>query len=166
MSNKKNPTQPNNEEQLAECEKLRDEYLEGWKRAKADLVNYKKEETARMEAIALFGNEVFIREIIIALDSFQLGLATLEHDEKAFQGMQLVAFQLDDILKRAGVEKMNATQGDIFDPTYHEATGFISSTSPPDTIAQEMLCGYRLNTKVLRPVKVVLSKGLTNNKEQ
>lgn len=162
---KKDTTKPNNEEMLFACEKLRDEYLDGWKRAKADLANYKKEEVSRMEATVAFSNEMLIREIIVVLDSFCLGLETLKKDEKAFIGMQLVASQFYDILKRSGVEKINAKEGDTFDPTSHEATGFISSSSPPDTIAQEISCGYRMNSKILRPAKVVLSKGLENKQK-
>ncbi len=33
---------------LAEAEKQRDEYLQGWQRAKADYLNYKKEAIGRL----------------------------------------------------------------------------------------------------------------------
>ncbi|MBI4119468.1 MAG: nucleotide exchange factor GrpE, partial [Parcubacteria group bacterium] len=45
--NKEGPTELS--EKLNLCEKEREEYLNGWRRAKADLINYKKEEMQRLE---------------------------------------------------------------------------------------------------------------------
>ena len=52
------------------CEKERDEYLNGWKRAKADFINYKKEEAERFREFAKFSNEALVSELIMVLDSF------------------------------------------------------------------------------------------------
>ena len=51
----------NNE--LEKVKKERDEYLDGWKRAKADFINYKKEELSRLEKMAKYSNEDLIKEI-------------------------------------------------------------------------------------------------------
>ena len=51
MSKEKDPKE-NIEKLKQECE----EYLNGWKRAKADLSNYKKDELKRWEEFARFAN--------------------------------------------------------------------------------------------------------------
>ena len=65
------------QEELEKISKERDEYLDGWRRSKADLINYKKEELKRLEEMAKFGNEEVIRDLISVLDSFELALVTL-----------------------------------------------------------------------------------------
>ena len=62
------------EDELTKCKRECGEYLDGWKRAKADLINYKKEETKRFEGISRFSQEILIRDLINVLDSFDLAL--------------------------------------------------------------------------------------------
>ena len=45
------------EEKLAECQKQAEEYLNNWKRERADFINYKKDEAKRLEEFVKFGNE-------------------------------------------------------------------------------------------------------------
>ena len=71
-------TEPSDEEKLAETKKQRDEYLAGWQRAKADFLNYKKDEARRFEELIRFANEDILEEFIGVLDRFDLALAALE----------------------------------------------------------------------------------------
>ena len=43
-------------EELTKCQSEREEYLNGWKRAKADLINYQKDEQKRLDDIVKFSN--------------------------------------------------------------------------------------------------------------
>ncbi|MDP2861090.1 MAG: nucleotide exchange factor GrpE, partial [bacterium] len=61
-------------DKLGLCEQERAEYLAGWQRAKADLINYKKEQEAKISDIFKFANEGLIYEILPVLDSFELAL--------------------------------------------------------------------------------------------
>jgi len=61
-----NGEKPEELDELAKCQKEKDEYLDGWKRAKADLINYKKDEAQRFENIVKFANESLIRDLIIS----------------------------------------------------------------------------------------------------
>ncbi len=153
---------------LEKCEKERDEYLNGWKRAKADFINYKKEEAERFREFAKFSNEALVLELIMVLDSFSLGLAVLEDDKPAEKGMRLIKNQLEETLKKYGLEKITVKSGDAFDPAFHEGLKEVESAAPPGTIAEGIDIGYALNGKVIRPARVNLSKGqtktITNNK--
>jgi len=147
------------QEELEKISKERDEYLDGWRRSKADLINYKKEELKRLEEMAKFGNEEVIRDLISVLDSFELALVTLEKSEgKVEKGIYLIKIQLEDILKRRGLQKIKVNKNDKFNPNYHEAVGNVSENGESGTIAEEVETGYMLYNKVLRPTRVRLFK--------
>ncbi|MEE8131640.1 MAG: nucleotide exchange factor GrpE [Candidatus Paceibacterota bacterium] len=138
--------------------KERDEYLEGWKRAKADLVNYKKEEAKRFMEMAKFASEDLIVEMITILDSFDLGLAALEKDGKAEKGLYLIRTQLEDALRKRGLERVIISVGQPFDPALQEAVTEIKSDKSSGTVIEEVERGYFLNGKLIRPVRVKVAK--------
>lgn len=138
--------------------KERDEYLDGWKRAKAELLNYKKDEAQRFEQIIKFAHEGLIRDLLIALDSFDLGLAALEKDGLAQKGMYLIQSQLTDILKNHGLEVISVVEGQLFNPALQEAIVEVESDKPSGTIIEEIEKGYLLNGRVIRPARVKVSK--------
>lgn len=144
---------------LAACEKERDEYLDGWKRAKADFANYQKDEVVRGKTLVQFANEIILSDLLHVLDSFDLGLATVDEKDPARKGMELIRGQLEEALRRHGVERVQVKPGDVFEPTKHEAVGEAVSGVPPGAIAEEVGAGYFLHGKLVRPVRVKLSKG-------
>jgi molecular chaperone GrpE len=144
--------------ELEKCQKERDEYLAGWQRAKADFSNYKKEEAKRFEDFVRVSQEALIGELIAVLDSFNLGLTVSEGDKPAQKGMILIKSQLEDILKKYGLEKINVEIGKPFDPNFQEAVGEVESEKPPGTVVEEVGSGYKFLGKVIRPAKVNLSK--------
>jgi len=146
-------------EEFERCKKERDEYLEGWKRAKADLINYKKEEEARFKEFASLSLSLFMKELITVLDSFDLGLMILKEDDPAKKGMMLIRSKLADILKKFGLSEITVKIGEDFNPNEQEAVGEVESDKPAGTVVEEVERGYFLNGKVIRPAKVKLSKG-------
>jgi len=146
----------NNE--LEKVKKERDEYLDGWKRAKADFINYKKEELSRFEEMAKYSNEDLIEEMITVLDNFDLGLAALEKSGPIEKGIYMIRTQIEDILKRRGLKKINVRIGDLFDPNLSEAIAEVESEKPPETIIEIIEPGYRLSEKIIRPTRVKVSK--------
>lgn len=145
--------------ELEQCKKEREEYLNGWKRAKADLINYQKDENKRFEEIIKLANIAIIKDLISVLDSFDLALSVLEKDRKAEKGMYMIKAQLEDIMKKSGLEKMADSVGGKFDPNFQETIGEMESDKPAGEILEEMERGYSLNGRVLRPARVKISKG-------
>lgn len=139
--------------------KTQEEYLDGWKRAKAEFLNYKKDEAKRFESIIRFSNESLVKELLTVLDSFDLAVNSLEEDSKTQKGFYLIKSQLEDILKRNGVEKIKIEIGEVFNPEFHEAVVSVNSDKPVDAIIEEIESGYILNGKIIRPVRVKISKG-------
>ena len=152
------PTIADLKEQIEEMAASRDEYLAGWQRSKADFINYKKEELQRMQETARYGSEDLIKDLISVMDNFDLALRTLEKAGPVEKGIYLIRTQIDDILKKRGLEKIDLKPGDMFDPAVAEALSAVDSEQPPGAIVEEIEPGYRLHEKVLRPARVIISK--------
>ena len=133
---------------LEELQKKSEEYLNGWKRSQADFINYKKDEIKRFEEILKFGNEVLIREILPVLDSLNLAKEVP------------IKRQLEDILRKNGVEEIVVKIGDQFDPKFHEAIVEVEDnlTLKSGQVAEEVEKGYTLHGKLIRPAKIKCQK--------
>ncbi|OGZ97438.1 MAG: nucleotide exchange factor GrpE [Candidatus Sungbacteria bacterium RIFCSPLOWO2_02_FULL_54_10] len=140
--------------EIDRLEKERREYLEGWQRAKADFINYKKNEHKRVEELLRFAAGSLVTELLVVLDSFDLALGGADD-----RGMQLIRAQLEDILRRHGLEPVSAAPGDAFSPERHEAIGEEESAMPEGTIASVLQKGYMLSGRLIRPARVKISKG-------
>lgn len=143
---------------LATCRKEKQEYLEGWQRAKAELINFKKDEAERKSAVSRFATEDLMYDILPVLDSFDLAL---KHDmpPDVEKGIRMIRSQLEETLKRQGVEAITTAKGDIFDSAIHESIGEAESDATEGSIAEEVQRGYRMHGKVMRATRVKLSRG-------
>ncbi len=158
--NKNSENEAVKQSEFDEIKKQRDEYLAGWQRAKADFVNYKKEEMNRLREVAQYGSVELIRDLIGVLDNFDLGLRALEKAGPVEKGVYLIRSQIEDILKKRGLEKVAVRAGDPFDPAVAEAMTEVESVEhPPGTVVEEIEPGYRLGDKILRAARVIVSKG-------
>jgi len=153
------------EDDLARVTKERDEYLAGWQRAKADFINYKKEELSHLQDVARMSSEEIIRDLIPVIDSFDLGLAALEKSGHVEKGVYMIKSQLEDMLQRKGVERIKVELGKEFDPKYEVAVGVMDASElskdrewKSGTVAEEVEVGYLYQGKLLRPTRVRLVK--------
>jgi len=152
-------------EKLAECEKLKNEYLAGWQRARADFLNYKKEEMERISQLLKYANEEFILNLLPVLDNFELAEKNLSDELKnneSVKGLLQIKQQLKDWLKKQGVEEIVAV-GEIFNPSWHEVVGEVTETEnlsnkQTGLIVEEIQKGYKINGRLLRPAKVKVVK--------
>ncbi len=156
----KHTPDPNTEidERIERLEKEKADYLAGWQRAKADFVNYKKDEMKRLEEIARYGAEDMMEELIGVLDNFDLGIAAMEKAGPVEKGVYMIRAQIEDILKKRGLEKIRVEIGDLFNPACAEAIAEEESEKPPGTIIEEIEPGYKLHDKIVRPARVKVSK--------
>lgn len=66
----------------------------------------------------------------------------------------MIRAQMQQILEAQGVRPI-ATQGAVFDPSLHEAIETVSVDGKDDhAVVAEVLKGYTINGRVLRPAKV------------
>src|SRR3989344_9565051 len=83
-----------------------EEYLNNWKRERADFLNYKKDESRRMEEFVRYANEDLILELIDILDNMELGL---KHEPTEL--LKKLSKDFEELLKKYGVEKIK-TEGE------------------------------------------------------
>jgi molecular chaperone GrpE len=164
-----------NIEELKECQKLKEEYLAGWQRARADLLNYKKEEMERIGELVGYATEELILKVLPILDNFWIAEQKLPEDLKNndnVKGILLIKNQILDFLKSQGVEEIKSV-GEKFDPNLHEVIEEVepfdaaqgkengSTGSPQEKsgiILEEIKKGYKINGRLLRPAKVKVTK--------
>lgn len=141
--------------------KKAEEYLDGWKRAKADYLNLKKETEKRQQEIVQFASFALICELLPIYDHFKLALSHVPKDQNEAEwvkGFFHVKNQLQDLFKRLGIEEIK-TVGEKFNPEFHEAVihekkeGFKT-----DMILEEVKSGYTWHGKVIQPAKVKVAK--------
>ena len=155
--NQNPPVEPELNE-LDRVKKERDEYLNGWKRAKADLINFQKDESKRMEELMRFAGVETIKDLIPVLDSFDLAISALEREGKAEKGFYMIRAQLEDSLRKRGLERIEMGLGGALETSRHEAVGEIESNESPGSIGEVVERGYSFGGKVIRPARVRLAK--------
>jgi len=154
---------------LEECQKLKDEYLAGWQRERADLLNFKKEELERVGELIKYADVGLILKILPILDNFEIAARqnfpteNLSGQEKErinqiIQGFLKIKAQFQDFLKGQGVEEINCL-GQKFDPNFMEIVEEVEMKDKESGIViDEILKGYKINGRLLRPSKVRVTK--------
>jgi len=146
---------------LEKCEKEKKEYLEGWKRERADFLNYKKDEIERIEGLIKYANEELILKFLPILDNLEIAEKNISENLKEneeVKGLLQIKAQILDFLKSQGLSEIKAL-GELFDPYFHEAIEEIEDKEKDSgIIIEEVRKGYLLNNKVLRPSRVKIVK--------
>lgn len=148
------------EEIFEEAARERDDYLDSLKRLQADFENYRKRVMRESEQLKTRYSAEIIEEILPVLDNFERAMkAAMEHDQKVLGGgVELVYNQLRDVLNKRGLCEIEA-HGQPFDPAHHEAVLCRPSEEHEEgTVVDVLEKGYRLEDRVVRPAKVVVSE--------
>ena len=147
--------------QLEDCRKLKDEYLAGWQRERADFLNYKKEEIERMGEMIKYADIGIILNFLPILDNFEFAEKKLPENLKVdenIKGLLQIKTQIKDFLKSQGVEEIECL-GKKFDPKLMEVVEEIEvKDKEPSIIIEEIQKGYKIHGRLLRPAKVKISK--------
>lgn len=137
----------------AELARIEDRY----KRALADLDNYRKRSAREIERRVAEAEESGLRDWLEAVDSVERAMQMESHGH-CFDGLRAVLDQMDAVLARQGAQRIGAT-GDQFDPERHEAIAVQPSADVPDrTIVAVERSGYTLGDRVIRPAQVVVAR--------
>jgi molecular chaperone GrpE len=144
-------------DELRDTRKEKGEYLDGWQRAKADLINERKElmESGRRLAEAAIAR--LLEDLIPALDSFDMAMrgdAWQNVDPTWRIGMESVARQIVFALNAHGITEFGA-QGDVYNPQFHEVVQEVPGNMP-GSVASVLRRGWKLKERVIRPAHVAL----------
>ena len=142
--------------------KERDDLLARLQRVSADYVNYQKRVQRDIESARTFANEGLMKALLGVLDDMERALSAGRENHDAEDplvvGMQLVHDKALETLSKFGLEVIDA-EGRPFDPEMHQAMmQQPSADQPPQTVLTEVVKGYRLRGRTLRPSGVIISK--------
>lgn len=137
-------------------------------RRQADFENYRKRvereraETYERAVAEIAGKLLPVLDNLKRVFDVEGNVESTESDEfrHFLSGVDLIFKQLAGVLENLGVKPISAV-GERFDPHIHEAVVTESTDEyEPDTVMQEIIRGYRLGDKLIRPamVKVAVKK--------
>ena len=150
---------------LADAQREKDEYLELAKRTQADFENFRKRMTAEVQAAGVRGKGQLAQEVVPALDDLERAIQAAgldpegDSEDGLAHGVLLVFRSLREGLKRNGIEAVDP-KGEKFDPNQHEALSTLPGPegTEPGTVVEVLQKGYRLDDKLIRPARVVVSE--------
>ncbi len=149
------------EEKIAELEKqvedLKSQAL--YKAAEND--NWRKRMMQQKDEAVAYANASLLGDLLDSLDNFDrtLDAAKDAKDAKSIaDGIKMVNKNLVTMLESKYGLKSFGKEGDEFNPDEHEAIGRVEDESAKnETLKQVYLKGYKLNDKIIRHAKVMVS---------
>jgi len=147
-----------------EIAELKDKYL----RTLAEHENARRRIRQQSEDSIKRQKENLLHDLLPIVDNLERAVEASKGktDSKSIiEGVQMVLASLMDFLKANNVRPM-ASVGEQFDPNRHEAADHVPHIAhPANTVVSEFHRGYLINdNKVLRPARVVVSKGDSDGK--
>jgi len=137
--------------------------IDQYQRVSADYANFQKRVPKQITDTICYEKERIIKTLLPALDNFESALGGLrdahstENADVLIKGVRIIYDQMLDILKSHGVEQIKAL-GEKFDPALHEAmTQKVEPEQEENIVLEEFQKGYKLNGRVIRPTKVIVS---------
>jgi molecular chaperone GrpE len=142
-------------EKIAVLSKEKQEYLDGWQRAKADIANLRRRAGEEREEERMRMTRRFLESVIPVLDSFDKAFQEEGSDKAWREGVERIHTQMLSVFTGAGLERFSS-KGELFNPAEHETVATVDTDEEKkDHVIEEVLaCGYRLDGAVIRPEKV------------
>jgi molecular chaperone GrpE len=135
---------------------FRDQFL----RKAAEFENYKRRTEGEFLNIVRNANEGLITALLPIVEDLTRSLkagSTGTDGEAFYRGVELIYQKLMKILEAQGLAPFDS-KGTPFDVGYHDALLQVAREDvPPGTVVEEIARGYKLNDKVLRHAKVIVS---------
>ena len=150
---------------LAQCQHELAEAKNTNLRARADFDNYRKRMRAERDLEYTRGRDRVLMELLPIIDDFERALnavpessaADARTPEALRAGVELIFRQVFNLLGRYGITPMR-TEGQRFDPKYHDAVARIPTPGQPEhIIVGGILRGYLKDGEVFRPAKVAVA---------
>jgi len=136
-------------------------------RLAAEFDNYKKHARSDIDSAKKIGKAELVKSLLPVLDEFELAIIALNNstsmqnkDQKnstdVSKGIEMVYSNFVDALKKNGIHEVS-TQG-AFDPYKHEIIMVKESEKDDNVIIEVVKKGYELDSILIRPASVIVSK--------
>jgi molecular chaperone GrpE len=143
--------------QIEEARSKEKEYIDSWQRERADFMNYKKRvERERELAHANASADVVLKYLVLQDDLERaLKFRPGESESPAWvDGIECIYRKLVSLLEKEGIKQI-VPEGEMFDPTMHEA---VVQEDNPDfesgQIIEVISPGYQMGDRIIRPARV------------
>ena len=141
-------------------------------RAVAELENFRKRAEKEQSDALKYGFSNFAKEIINIKDNIERAQSSISDDVRANEAVKSVVEGLDLIeqsalstFEKIGIKKIESI-GQKFDHNLHQAMIEIEKDDiDRGTIVQELIAGYTLHDRLLRPAMVSVSKKSNENQD-
>lgn len=153
------------EEKLTLAEQLAHENWEKAARAQSELSNALRRSEREVANAHKYGVEKLITSLLPVMDSLEqaLQLAEKHADASMKEGLELTMKLFLDGLQKFDVVQIDP-QEMPFDPQEHEAMSMLDAPGvAPNTVINVFQKGYKLSDRVIRPARVIVSKGKSTN---
>jgi molecular chaperone GrpE len=153
------PVATADESELKKLRAERNDLFDRLARLQAEFENYRKRSARENSEYRDFAVSEAARALLPVIDNFSLALKNASaKPEDLRKGVELIHKQLQDVLQKLNVERINA-EGEPFDPRVHEAIEMVESDAAPDHhVLEELQPGYRIKGRLLRPAMVRVAK--------
>ena len=139
-------------------------------RAIADLENFRKRAEKDQSDALKYGISNFAKEIITIRDNIERAQSSISEEAKnneaiksVIEGIDLIAQSVVSTFEKIGIKKIDSLNKK-FDHNLHQAMMEIENDDlEPGTIVQELIPGYTLHDRLLRPAMVGESKKTNKN---
>ena len=145
---------------LEACLDERQEYLDGWQRSRAEIVNLKKQHLEEKKLFTNFGKEQLLIDFLPVLDNFNAAFNSESWnnvDENWRVGVEYIYKQFLDVLEKNNVQEFGDVNDEL-DYEKYEIIEEVESDLEKDSIVELVQKGYKLGDKIVRPAKVKVSK--------
>lgn len=138
--------------------KAQDQYI----RAHAEMENIRRRSERDVSNARKFALERFSKDLLPVIDSMEKALEVQSESEDMGamkEGISMTMKIFLDTISKFGLQQI-ATIGEAFDPNIHEAMAMQPSNEVAENYIIEVFQnGYELNGRVIRPARVIVSKG-------
>ena len=139
-------------------------------RAIAELENFRKRAEKDQSDALKYGISNFAKEIINIRDNIERAQSSISEEAKnneaiksVIEGIDLIAQSVVSTFEKIGIKKIESLN-EKFDHNLHKAMMEIEDDDlEPGTIVQELIPGYTLHDRLLRPAMVGVSKKTNKN---
>ena len=151
---------------LTEEKQKAEGYLANWQRTQADFINYKRRSEQEREEVSKFANSLLMLNLLPVLDDLERAFTSIPPHLASLtwvDGIRLIERKLQATLEAQGLSPIKAL-GEPFDPNFHEAIRQDKGTD--GVVIDEFQKGYLLHDRLLRPTKVVVGNGETEEEKE
>jgi molecular chaperone GrpE len=145
-------------EEVQKLRAERDSLLDRLSRAQAEFENARRRASKEQQDYREYATADALKSLLPVVDSLERALQVKSEGAELRAGVELIYKQLQAALSKLSVNPL-VSEGEPFDPRYHEAIEMVETHDAPDhQVVEELQRGYKFKDRLLRPAMVRVAK--------